>query len=589
MRKIKTPDFFYTYRNILLEIYQINPRTHRVIAEHSAIFAIPGKDAELLSPLVWLYEENAEQITSDIAQLIEFDLIYSTLLTSALEDDGLAKAIFNIASTLRTSNALTIENLRHIIQFPSINNAKYRFENDAEWRIENFNSFAFMRDLSSYLSTTGYSQLINCSHILPFVYRHDLINHGNFINIITFIAHNNAILNDINALLEEVIGIPAEDHLKMLFKIDFIDSATLCLLRKILNTLKNHGELSSEKIHFIFSTIEKKTTVNGAQEIQPFLEKTLTNIFNLTFFEMHEDVRLQLHSNLDALDNLFYAGLTLSELLLFDVDMRQMMLNAISEENIEMIRFFIKRQQIPPFLFFSSYADQEILDCFSDITFELEMLGELYDSRREQLFKKIFSKNSTQSDSKKFLCDQLLQQIDAIIKYDFFDLPESILLQLQQNKESMKLIWNTGISLTTFASLNNELRRNAILNITARNAEIVRFFSRQGVPTELFFESGTLTIIDNIAMILMQDNADEIPLEELGELYFKFGEYYLVLRRKITAETIRDFFQINLKLLKNSSETIPACSTSKNRAGFFSATKSAGQEKNDGDHAPPSP
>jgi len=264
-----------------------------------------------------------------------------------------------------------------------------------------------------------------------------------------------------------------------------------------------------------------------------------------------------------------------------------MMLDSISEDNIEMIRFFINQQQISAFLFFSSYANKEILDFFSDITFELEKLDELNNARREQLFKKIFSEISTQQDIKKFLCDQLSHQFDAIIEYDFFDLPEPIHLQLQFNEESMELIWSTGISLTKFASLNNELRRNAIINITSRNAEVVEFFGHQGVPIELFFQGETLSIIDNVAMILMQDNANRIPLEELSELYFRFQEYFLILRRNITAETIYDFFQMNLDILENTEETIPAYLISQNRAGFFST---AGSPKhNSEDQPPPSP
>ena len=589
MPKIKSPDFLYTYRHTLSYAYQLNPRTHRVITEHPTIFATPGKDAELLSALVWLYEADEEQITSDIPQLIEFDLIYSTLLTHTIEDDELAKAIFNLASTLRTSHKLTIENLRHIIRFPSINNPRYYPKNDDAREIENVDLCAFMRDLSNYLSTTGRSQLINCAHMLSFLYQHDLINHSNFTSIITYVADNNAILNNINLLLEDVAGIPAEDYLKTLFKTEFISTGELNILKKILNTLKQYGELSPEKIQFIFSSIEEKINLNLPQEIQPSLENTLNNILNFTFFEINENERQQLLSNLDAIDALFDVGLTLSELLLFDVDMRKMMLDTISENNIEMIHFFINQQKISPFLFFSSYASKEILDCLSDITFELERLGELNDVRREQLFKNILSEMSKQPDSKKCLCDQLLNQLDAIIKYDFFDLAEPILLQLKLNQESMDLIWHAGISLAKFASLNNELRRNAIQNITARNAEVVRFFSYQGVPTELFFNSETLSIIDDITIILMRDNADEIPLEELSELYFRFQEYFLVLRRNITAGTISDFFQINLDMLQHADEKMPVCLMSQNRAGFFSTATSSGQNKQDGDHTPPSP
>ncbi|GEM_PF-6276411 len=591
MRKIRNPDFFHTYRHILPCIYELSPRTHRIIIANAAILNTPGKDAELLSPLVWLYEENVTQITSDIKKIIEFDLIFSSLLTYALQNDELAKAIFNIASTLRTANALTMENLHHIIQFPAINNPQYYPENDEGQSIENFNAFAFMKDLSTYLSRTGYSLLINSANLLSLVYKYDLINHHNFVMMTDFIAENNVLLNDINQLMENVISTSEEDYLKILFKIDFIKTNELRLIKKIFNTLKNYGELSSNKIDFLFSSIQEKINLNQAQEIQPFLESTLTSILNFTFFGINADARAQLISNLDALDDLFYLGLTLSELLLFDTDTRQMLLNNISRDNIHIIRFFIDRQAISPFLFFSSYASKEILKKLSQITIELDLLGEVDNERLEQLFKNIFNDNATPLDIRKFFSDRLSAQLESIITYDFFDLPEDITLQLLKNNSSMELIWNTGISLAKFVSLDNALRENAIADITHQNAIIVAFFSEKRVPTELFFETGTLSIINEIALILIQDDARGISSEQLEELYFRFQEYFLVLRRRLTANSINDFFQMYLELLKPSEEKIPAVSLSENRAGFFSVMRSPGQtdSDNDEDRPPSSP
>lgn len=589
MGKIRRPDFFYTYQNLLSCIYQISPRTHRVVTQHPEIFNIPGKDAELLSPLVWLYQANDREITSDIKRVIEFDLIYSHLLTYAIEDSELAKAIFNITSALRSADMLTMDNLRHIIQFPSIYNPKYYPVNGDGQPIENFNAFAFLVDLSNYFSTTGHTQLINSSHSLSFVYRHDLINRHNFSNITAFIAENNVTLNDINQLLENAIGVSEEDYLKMLFKIDFIKTDELRLIKKILNTLKNYGELSSDKIDFLFSTIQEKINLNQSQEIQPFLENTLANIRNLTFFGINENVRLLLISNLDALHDLFYTGLTLSELLLFDTNMQQILLNNISEDNVKIIRFFIDRQKISPFLFFSSYANKEILNQLSHITIELEILGEFNNGRLEQLFKNRVNNNETPPDIKKILNDQLSAQFDSIATYEFFDLPEAIILQLLNNNNAMELIWRTGISLTQFTSLNNALRDNAIQDITQRNAMIVRFFGENDVPAELFFGSETLSLIDDIAIILTEDNANGISLAQLEELYFKFQEYFLVLRIRITAERVRDFFQMHLELLENSAEKMPAVSPSENRTGFFFTTRSPRQSDSDEDHPPSSP
>lgn len=590
MRKIRNPDFFYTYQPILPFIYRLSPRTHQVITANPSIFTTPGKDAELLSPLVWLYEENTAEITSDVKQIIEFDLIFSTLLTYALESDPLAKAIFNIASTLRSSDALTMRHLQHIIQFPSINNPKYYPENDDEHTIENFNAPVFMNDLLNYFSKKGYSQLINSAHSLSFVYQHDLINHHNFACMTAFIAENNATLNDINQLLEDTIGGSEADYLNTLFKIDFIKTSELQLIAKILYTLKDYGELSAGKIDFLFSTIQEKINLNQPQEIKPFLENTLTNILNLTFFGINTGARLQLISNLDALDDLFYTGLSLSELVLFDAEMRKMLLDNISEDNIQIIRFFINRQEISPFLFFSSYVNKEILKQLSQITIELEILGEFDNDRLEQVFKDMFDDNAAPSDIKKVFSDLLSTQFDSIITYDFFDLPAFITSQLVTNNNSMELIWRTGISLIKFTSLDNELRKNAIQGITEKNAAIVKFFSGNGVPTELFFGPQTLSIIDDIAIILAQDNAHGISSEQLEDLYFSFQEYFLALRIRMTTERVADFFQMHLEILENSEDATPATTPlSENRAGFFSTTRSSRQNNSDENQPSSSP